>query len=186
MFQKLRRQFSSLLQSSLVPFVSQKGVRFNDLHLFKDLQEIYPQHAKTLTRYITSRVELKLKTVPPYQIYKDLLRISNSSHIFNKTNEEDINFDGKYWKVAEEWRSQPGALRNDLLLVLASQREFGREVTAKLERLLAQIDAEQAVKWSGWRSRLEDVKLRAKYIYSIMLICIYFTVFGEIFIWRKK
>jgi hypothetical protein len=59
-------------------------------------------------------------------------------------------------------------------------------VAAKLERILAQIDAQQAIKWSGWRERLEDIKLRSKYIYSVMLIVLYFTIFGEIFIGRRK
>ena len=178
------RLYSSLLHSRLIPFVQHRAVEFDTISLFKSLHEIYPNHAKTLTEYVASRVHERIKVVPPYQIYRDLPRVTNTVPT-GKLHEEEINFEGKYWKVAEEWRSQPGALRNELLLVLANQRESGREVAAKLERLLAQIDAEQAVKWSGWRSRLEDVKLRAKYIYSIMLICIYFTIFGEVFIWRR-
>jgi hypothetical protein len=177
-----KRLYSSLLKSSLIVHtqkpIGHHSSLVDSLGLFNDLKIIFPNHARTLTDCIILKLSKAFSFVPSHQIHRDLPRLPQVSTGSNTAN-IDMSVFSNFWQTAEEWRAIPGSLKFDLWVVLSSQKELGRDLISRLDSILVKLENESNVRYAEWRSALEEIKFRTKYIYTIMLTVIYSIFIGD-------
>jgi hypothetical protein len=182
-----KRLYSSLLKSSLTVHtqktIGHHSSLVDSLGLFNDLKVIFPNHARTLSEYLISRLSPAFSHVPSHQIHRDLPRLPQVSP-GNSSANVDMSVFNNFWQTAEEWRAIPGSLKFDLWVVLSSQKELGRDLICRLDSILVKLENESNGRYAEWRSSLEEIKFRTKYIYTIMLTVIYSIFIGD-FLFQK-
>jgi hypothetical protein len=182
-----KRLYSSLLKSSLTVHtqktIGHHSSLVDSLGLLNDLKVIFPNHARTLAEYIISKLSPAFSHVPLHQIHRDLPRLPQVSPGSSSAN-IDMSVFNNFWQTAEEWRAIPGSLKFDLWVVLSSQKELGRDLISRLDSILVKLEHESNGRYAEWRSSLEEIKFRTKYIYTILLTVIYSIFIGD-FLFQK-
>lgn len=182
-----RKFYSSLLKSSLLlqthQTTSPNSSLINSLDFFNDLKSIFPNHARTLTDFVTSKLSSAFSYVLSHHIHRDLPRLPHIT-AGSSSNHMDMIIFNDFWKTSEEWRTVPGSLKFDLWVTLSSQKELGRDLISRLDYSLAKLEGESNGQYAEWRSALEELKFRTKYLYTIMLTIIYSFFIGD-FLFQK-